>query len=76
MTTFKNVLVFTTSILDLFTQPQGSGLCKIKHMLAYCSYALFPSILYVKPHSHCADVATVHTDAGQPVYRDAPGHIS
>ena len=30
----------------------------------------------VKPHSHCADVATVHPDAGQPVYRDAPGHIS
>ena len=29
-----------------------------------------------KPHSHCADVATVHPDAGQPVYRDAPGHIS
>ena len=30
----------------------------------------------VKPHSHCAGVATVHPDAGQPVYRDAPGHIS
>ena len=30
----------------------------------------------LKPHSHCADVATVHPDAGQPVYRDAPGHIS
>ena len=29
----------------------------------------------LKPHSHCADVATVHPDAGQPVYRDAPGHI-
>ena len=28
------------------------------------------------PHSHCADVATVHPDAGQPVYPDAPGHIS
>ena len=25
-----------------------------------------------KPHSHCAGVATVHPDAGQPVYRDAP----
>ena len=25
---------------------------------------------------YCADVATVHPDAGQPVYRDAPGHIS
>ena len=25
----------------------------------------------VKPHSHCADVATVHPGAGQPVYRDA-----
>ena len=32
--------------------------------------------LTLKPHSHCADVATVHPDAGQPVYRDAPGHIS
>ena len=30
----------------------------------------------LKPHSHCADVATVHPDAEQPVYRDAPGHIS
>ena len=30
----------------------------------------------LKPHSHCADVAMVHPDAGQPVYRDAPGHIS
>ena len=29
----------------------------------------------LKPHSHCADVATVHPDAGQPVYRDAPEHI-
>ena len=28
------------------------------------------------PRSHCADGATVHRDAGQPVYRDAPGHIS
>ena len=40
-----------------------------------------PSYYYVKfknvkPHSHCADVATVHPDAGQPVYRDAPEHIS
>ena len=26
--------------------------------------------------SHCAAVATVHPDAGQPVYRDAPGNIS
>ena len=31
---------------------------------------------FLKPHSHCAGVATVHPDAGQPVYRDAPGHIS
>ena len=30
----------------------------------------------IKPHSHCAGVATVHPDAGQPVYRDEPGHIS
>ena len=33
-------------------------------------------IFELKPHSHCAGVATVHPDAGQPVYRDAPGHIS
>ena len=33
-------------------------------------------IISLKPHSHCAGVATVHPDAGQPVYRDAPGHIS
>ena len=32
-------------------------------------------VTFLKPHSHCADVATVHPDAGQPVYRDAPGHI-
>ena len=32
--------------------------------------------IVVKPHSQCAGVATVHADAGQPVYRDAPGHIS
>ena len=30
----------------------------------------------LKPNSHCAGVATVHPDAGLPVYRDAPGHIS
>ena len=30
----------------------------------------------IKPRSPCADVATVHPDEGQPVYRDAPGHIS
>ena len=30
----------------------------------------------LRPHSHCAGVATVHPDAGQQVYRDAPGHIS
>ena len=29
----------------------------------------------LEPRSHCADGATVHRDAGQPVYRDAPGHI-
>ena len=32
--------------------------------------------LSFKPHSHCAGAATVHPDAGQPVYRDVPGHIS
>ena len=34
------------------------------------------SLICLKPHSHCAGVATVHPNAGQPVYRDAPGHIS
>ena len=41
-------------------------------MTSICKH-YFPN---VKPHSHCADVATVHPDSGQPVYRDAPGHIS
>ena len=36
----------------------------------------YPTSPFLKPHSHCADVAKVHPDAGQPVYRDAPGHIS
>ena len=40
------------------------------------STALERSVNIFKPHSHCAGVATVHPDAGQPVYRDAPGHIS
>ena len=30
--------------------------------------------LVLKPCSRCADGATVHSDVGQPVYRDAPGH--
>ena len=30
----------------------------------------------LKPRSDCANVAMVHPDAGQPVYRDAPGNIS
>ena len=43
---------------------------KVKHIF----YTI--RIFDIKPHSHCADVATVHPDAEQPVYRDAPGHIS
>ena len=43
-------------------------------LLTHISLASF--LWCIKPHSHCADVATVHPDAGQPVYRDAPGHIS
>ena len=35
-----------------------------------------PGVADLKPHSYVAGVATVHPDAGQPVYRDAPGHIS
>ena len=40
------------------------------------SYFAQVRVYSLKPHSHCAGVATVHPDAGQPVYRDAPGHIS
>ena len=46
----------------------------ILDFLAHCKK--LKSIQSFKPHSHCADVATVHPDSGQPVYRDAPGHIS
>ena len=35
-----------------------------------------PNKIWLKPHSHCAGVATVHPDPGHPVYCDAPGHIS
>ena len=52
-------------ILSIFV---GGGVSKGPFL---CNFG--PSL---KPHSHCADVATVHPDAGQPVYRDAPGHIS
>ena len=44
--------------------------------LRWCNQTLILLPKYLKPHSHCAGVATVHPDAGQPVYRDAPGHIS
>ena len=47
---------------------KGSAIC----IWAHVTYRI-PAFL--KPHSHCAGVATVHPDAGQPVYRDAPGHI-
>ena len=51
-------------IFNVFVAEEGPGAATIL------------SIRYLKPHSHCAGVATVHPDAGQPVYRDAPGHIS
>ena len=35
-----------------------------------------PVLGIFKPRSHCTDVAMIHPDAGQPVYHDAPGHIS
>ena len=47
-------------------------LCEQRRLCRVCTFAQ----AYLKPHSHCAGVATVHPDAGQPVYRDAPGHIS
>ena len=51
---------------------QEINLTKKSHLKALgCKFDLA-----IKPHSHCADVATVYPDAGQPVYRDAPGHIS
>ena len=31
---------------------------------------LSKKLIKVKLHSHCADVAMVHPDAGQPVYRE------
>ena len=49
---------------------------KIKSNVIVISQMRRTILSNVKPHSHCADVATVHPDAGQPVYRDAPGHIS
>ena len=50
----------------------------LRHMLKkFADIVVFiRQAVILKPHSHCADVATVHTDTGQPVYRDAPGHIS
>ena len=51
----------------------------VSHSFYYQLLAMREGIavsLVIKPHSHCAGVATVHPDAGQPVYRDAPGHIS
>ena len=39
-------------------------------------FDIYTTFTNFKPHSHCADVATVHPDGGQPVYRDAPGYIS
>ena len=49
-------------------------LCNILFTIAKYVEKSYP--LNIKPHSHCAGVGTVHPDAGQPVYRDAPGHIS
>ena len=46
---------------------------RFTQVLLYTIYIFDQSL---KPHSHCAGVATVHPDAGRPVYRDAPGHIS
>ena len=58
---------YTNNILDLFVAIGYN----IQSTVAYRSTGM-----ELKPHSHCADVATVHPYAGQPVYRDAPGHIS
>ena len=33
-------------------------------------------VTFIMPRSDCADVATAHPDAGQPVYDDAPKHFS
>ena len=56
----------TCSIVPPPTPPPSTHTLKIDQF----------SSTVIKPHSHCAGVATVHPDAGQPVYRDAPGHIS
>ena len=53
--------------------PRNKSLRHDKHLQTLFSQRVEEN---VKPHSHCADVATVHPDSGQPVYRDAPGHIT
>ena len=73
-------VTFRFQVLHFTTDVFYSRLCT-QELLDPQHFKLFelpPTYKYinVKPHSHCADVATVHPDAVQTVYRDAPGHIS
>ena len=61
------IIIFFCAFNMKTSEPYG-------HLVLFVKVASVFALL--KPHSHCAGVATVHPDAGQPVYRDAPGHIS
>ena len=65
-----------TSFKVNFNFPKFQG---VQHMLSggggRQTFFQGGGVQLLKPHSHCADVAPVHHVAGQPVYRDAPGHI-
>ena len=69
-----NERALTVQTLDMVFEIYKSSVC-IEKINGFLNN-IFLQTLLLKPHSHCADVATVHPDAGQPVYRDAPGHIS
>ena len=69
--------IFLLGIWDIFSKYlKGYGI--LQGLMTKCSLNILRYNVKtgLKPHSHCADVATVHPDAGQPVYRDARGHIS
>ena len=73
-------LIFSIFFFIYLFSPSGTNF-SLFHPFKYTSAKRFDTLrpinnLSVKPRSHCAGVATVHPDAGQPVYRDAPGHIS
>ena len=64
----KMITIFNKSIIcGLHTTTSCEDKRKKMYLSLHC---------IIKPLSHCADVATGFPDARQPVYRDAPGHIS